>query len=255
MIAANICAAEFVIGEGLAGVFRIHEKPEVEKVDNLRLLLGEMRLRLGGGEQPEPRAFAHLLRQARSKPYAHLIETVVLRAMRLAIYSPDNAGHFGLAVDTYTHFTSPIRRYPDLIVHRAIKQALNGAEFDPYPYSEAELRSLCEHSSMTERRADEATRDAINWLRCEYMLDKVGRRYDGTVTGVTSFGMFVELDSIFVEGLVHVSNLGRDYFHFDPIGHRLVGERSRRAYQIGQRVSVIVARVSLDDRQIDLALA
>ncbi|MCP5145387.1 MAG: ribonuclease R [Gammaproteobacteria bacterium] len=255
MIAANVCAAEFLLGEKIGAPFRIHDKPDSEKVSALRLLLTDMKLRLAGGEIPPPGAFAKLLESVRGKPHARLIETVVLRTLKLAVYSPENNGHFGLAVEAYAHFTSPIRRYPDLMVHRAIKSALNGTQFDPYPYSATDLLNISEHSSMTERRADDATRDAINWLKCEFMEDKVGQRFRGVITSVTSFGLFVELDDIFVEGLVHVSTLGRDYFHYDPVGHCLVGERSKRTFQIAQRVEVYVSQVSLDDRRIDLDLA
>lgn len=254
MVAANVATAEFLIGEEVASLFRVHARPDGEKVDNLRRLLAELGLALAAGDKPLASEFAGVLQQARDKPFAHLVETVVLRSMKMAVYSPDNVGHFGLAYDAYMHFTSPIRRYPDLVVHRAIKSVLNGPDCDPYGYSREALSQLGDHCSMTERRADEATRDALSWLKCEYMLDRVGEVFDGTISGVTSFGLFVELDDLFVEGLIHVTSLPRDYYQFDAVHHRLRGDRTGKAYQLGDRLVVAVARVSLDDRKIDFEL-
>ncbi len=252
MIAANVTAAEFLLERRVPTLFRIHATPDPEKLLALREFLGELGLPLPGGAGPDARHFAHVLNLARTRPDRHLIETVLLRSLKLAVYSPDNVGHFGLALDAYVHFTSPIRRYPDLLVHRAIKDRLG------HQRARVEMEDLIrlgEHCSMTERRADEATRDAVAWLKCEYMLDKVGATFSGIVSSVTSFGIFVQLDEIFVEGLVHVTALPEDYYHFDAVGHRLQGRRMHREFRIGQRMEVVVARVSLDDRQIDFSLS
>jgi ribonuclease R len=188
----------------------------------------------------------------------------MLRSLSQARYSPDNIGHFGLSHTEYLHFTSPIRRYPDLLVHRAIRHHLRNearkkksgakAKLAKFPYTEADMATIGEQCSVTERRADDATRDAVDWLKCEHMLDKVGEDYAGIVTSVTSFGIFVELKDIYVEGLVHITALHNDYYHFDPAHHRLRGERTGKQYRLGDEVHVKVARVNLDDRKIDFAL-
>jgi ribonuclease R len=175
--------------------------------------------------------------------------------MQQAMYSADNLGHFGLAYPAYTHFTSPIRRYPDLIVHRAIKHLLGGGSAADFDYSRPDLQGIGEHCSGTERRADEATRDAESWLKCEYMQDKIGEEFEGTITSVNSFGIFVELDAIYVDGLVHITALDNDYYHFDPVGHRLTGERTGRVYRLGDRLRVQLSAVNLDERKIDFLLA
>ncbi len=180
---------------------------------------------------------------------------MLLRSLSQAVYAPENLGHFGLAYPAYTHFTSPIRRYPDLLVHRGIKHLINDGTDEDFEYSFNELQSLGEQCSTTERRADEATRDVVDWLKCEYMLDKVGEEFSGIISGVNSFGLFVELDEIYVTGLVHVTALDRDYYHFDPIGHRLTGERSGEVFRMGDAISIQVAAVNLDDRKIDFVLA
>jgi ribonuclease R len=175
----------------------------------------------------------------------------MLRSLRQAVYAPDNSGHFGLALKAYGHFTSPIRRYPDLLVHRAIRHLLRGGIPDNFAYTHGDMALLGEHCSLTERRADEATRDTIDWLKCEYMQDKLGETFAGRISSVTSFGLFVELDEIFVEGLVHVTSLSSDYYTFDPVHHRMTGERSGRSYRLGDPITVVVARVDLDDKKID----
>jgi ribonuclease R len=213
--------------------------------------LGELGLGLGGGDKPTPKDYTRLLEQVRDRPDAHLIQTVMLRSLAQAVYNPGNVGHFGLALEAYAHFTSPIRRYPDLQVHRAIRHVLHGGKAADFPHDHAELVGLGEHCSMTERRADEAVRDAVEWLKCEYMQDKVGQVFDGIITGVTGFGLFVELRGVFVEGLIHVTSLRNDYYQFDPIGHRLHGERSGQVYRLGDGVRVRVTRVDLDERKID----
>ena len=251
MIAANVAAARFLQRQKMRGLYRIHEGPTEDRLNKLRAFLGELGLGLGGGDKPSPLDYTRLLEQVRDRPDAHLIQTVMLRSLAQAIYSPGNVGHFGLALDAYAHFTSPIRRYPDLLVHRAIRHAINGGKpaefFHPHP----ELVGLGEHCSMTERRADEAVRDAVEWLKCEFMLDKVGQVFEGIITAVTAFGLFVELRGVFVEGLVHVTSLRNDYYQFDPVGHRLHGERSGQVYRLGDRLTVRVVRADLDERKID----
>ncbi len=196
-----------------------------------------------------------LLKRSLDRPDFHLIQTVILRSLSQAVYSPEKRGHFGLALDAYTHFTSPIRRYPDLLVHRAIRHILHGGGSKDFSHTLQTLSGLGEHCSMTERRADEAVWDAIEWLKCEFMLDKVGDVFDGVVTGVTGFGLFVELQGVFVEGLVHVTALHNDYYQFDPVGHRLRGERSGQVYRLGDNIRVRITRVDLDERKIDFELA
>jgi ribonuclease R len=267
MIAANVCTARFLTRHKLPTLYRVHEGPQADKLSDLREFLGELGLSLGGGEKPEASEYARLLDKIQARPDAHLIQTVMLRSLSQARYSPDNIGHFGLAHAEYLHFTSPIRRYPDLLVHRAIRHYLRFQErkkkkggvakasaADSFGYSTADMHSLGEHCSMTERRADDATRDAVDWLKCEYMMDKVGQEYDGIVSSVTSFGIFVELKEIYVEGLVHVTALQNDYYRFDPAGHRLRGERTGQVYRLGDQVRVRVVRVDLDDRKLDFEL-
>ncbi len=254
MITANTAAAKYLRRMKVPHVLRIHDGPSEEKVTDLRAFLGQLGLHLPGGETPEPRDYVKLLQKIRGRPDEHLIQTVLLRSLSQAIYSPEKKGHFGLALEAYTHFTSPIRRYPDLLVHRAIRHCLQGKKPHEFHYSVNDMVILGEHCSFTERRADDATRDVISWLKCEYMLDKLGEEFSGIISAVTSFGFFVELKEIFVEGLVHVSTLARDFFHYDPIGHRLQGKQSGMTYRLGDNVKVIVARVDLDERKIDFQL-
>ncbi|MCP5159724.1 MAG: ribonuclease R [Gammaproteobacteria bacterium] len=251
MIAANVAAARFLQRHKMPGLYRVHEGPTQDRLNKLRAFLGELGLGLGGGEKPSPRDYTRLLEQVHDRPDVHLIQTVMLRSLAQAVYGPGNVGHFGLALEAYTHFTSPIRRYPDLQVHRAIRHILQGGKAVDFPYAHADLIGLGEHCSMTERRADDAVRDAVEWLKCEYMLDKVGQIFDGIITGVTGFGLFLELRDVYVEGLVHVTALRNDYYQFDPIGHRLHGERSGQVYRLGDALRVQVARVDLDERKID----
>lgn len=251
MIAANVATAKYLLRKRMPALYRVHERPGRQKLTDLREFLAEVGLSLRGGEQPSPQDYASLLEVVRGRPDAHLIQTVLLRSLMQAVYSPENIGHFGLAQEAYAHFTSPIRRYPDLLVHRAIRHVLLGGKPADYAYSPADMASLGEHCSTYERRADEATRDATAWLKCEYMLDKVGEDFPGVITGVTSFGLFVELDEIFVEGLIHVTSLHNDYYHFEPSQHVLVGERSGRSYRLGDPIRVKVTRVDLDERKID----
>ena len=255
MLAANVAAARLFERKRMPALFRIHETPKEEKLSDLREFLGELGLSLPGGKKPTAKDYAALLDAVAERPDRHLIQTVLLRSMQQAMYSSDNVGHFGLAYPAYTHFTSPIRRYPDLIVHRAIKHLLDGGTAADFEYSKPDLQGIGEHCSGTERRADEATRDAESWLKCEYMEDKLGEEFDGTITSVNSFGIFIELDDIYVDGLVHITALDNDYYHFDPVGHRLTGERTGMVYRLGDRLRIQVAAVNLDERKIDFVLA
>jgi ribonuclease R len=251
MVAANVAAARFVIKHKTPALFRVHDGAKADGLDTLRTYLANIGLTLPGGAKPEPKHYLNLLTRASSRPDGALIQVMVLRSLSQAVYSPDNIGHFGLALEMYAHFTSPIRRYADLLLHRALKSIIKGRRSAPYGYSHGQLVSLGEHISMTERRADDATREALSWLKCEYMLDKVGQEFAGTVTGVAGFGLFVILDDLHVEGLAHVSTLGQDYFHFDPARQVLQGERSKEEFGVGDRLRVKVARVDLDERKVD----
>ena len=251
MLLANTAAADKLEKTRIHALFRVHEGPTAEKLADLREFLGAVGLSLGGGDEPQAADYARLLEQARERTDFHLIQTVMLRSLSQAVYAPENKGHFGLAFDAYAHFTSPIRRYPDLVVHRALRHLLTGAPAGEFDYGHEEMAAIGEHCSMTERRADDATRDAENWLKCEYMQDKVGEVFDGIVTGVAGFGLFVELTGIYVEGMIHVTALSNDYYHFDPAHHRLTGERTGRVYRLGDKVRVQVTRVDLDERKID----
>jgi ribonuclease R len=254
MIAANVAAARFLIRHRMPTLFRVHARPDSDKVESLQEFLRELGLSLRGAAQPEAKDYAALLAGVRGRPDEHLINTVLLRSMPRAEYQPDNIGHFGLAHEKYVHFTSPIRRYPDLLVHRAIRHVLAGGTVADFDYGHAHMQAMGEHCSMTERRADDATRDAVDWLKCEYMLDKIGETYAGIISSVTSFGLFVELQQIYVEGLVHVTALGNDYYHYDPVRHWLMGERSKRIFRLGDPVTVRVVQVNLDERKIDFEL-
>ncbi|MDD5328552.1 MAG: ribonuclease R [Sulfuricella sp.] len=250
MLAANVCASDFLQKNEHPTLYRIHEGPTPEKLEGLREFLKEFGLPLSGGDDPHAKDYAKLLSKVKGRPDEQLLQTVMLRSLRQAVYSPDNVGHFGLAYESYTHFTSPIRRYPDLLVHRAIKAVLDGEKYKPGKWAE-----LGVHCSLTERRADDATRDVSDWLKCFYMQDKVGETFDGTVASVTGFGAFVALDNIYVEGLVHVTELGNDYFHFDAAKHQLLGERTGQRIRLGDRMKVKVARVDLETTKIDFVMA
>lgn len=250
MLAANVCAADFLQKHGQTTLYRIHESPTPEKIDILRNFLKEFGIQLGGKNKPSAQDYAQTLLKIQGRPDAQLLQTVMLRSLQQAIYSPDLAGHFGLAYDAYTHFTSPIRRYPDLLVHRAIKAVLNGETYLPGDWSE-----FGHHCSMTERRADDATRDVESWLKCFYMQDKIGECFDGVISSVTGFGLFVALDNVYVEGLVHISELPSDYFHFDATKHVLLGERSGKQYRLGDRIRIKLVRVDLETSKIDFAIA
>ena len=249
MLAANVCAADFLHSHEHVALYRIHEGPTPEKLEALRTFMAEVGFGVTGGDKPHAKDYSKLMDQIKTRPDAQLLQTVLLRSMQQAVYSPDNVGHFGLAYEAYTHFTSPIRRYPDLLIHRAIKAVISGEK-----YKAKDWNNLGVHCSMTERRADEATRDVNNWLKCYYMQDKIGEVYEGTIAGVTSFGVFVALDGVYVEGLVHVTELGNDYFNFDKARHEMLGERTGARFRLGDRLTVKVARVDLETSKIDFTL-
>ena len=256
MLAANVCASDFLREREHPALYRIHEGPTPERLEKLRAFLGTFGMALGGGEAPQAKDYAKLLDQIRGRPDLQLLQTVMLRSLKQAIYSPDNLGHFGLAYESYTHFTSPIRRYPDLLIHRSIKSALKGRRYELRDgASGGDWEQIGLHCSMTERRADEATRDVEAWLKCYYMKDRIGEVFDGSVSSVVPFGIFVTLDGVFVEGLVHVSELGQDYFHFDERAHAMVGERSGRRFRLADRVHVQLVRVDMEANKIDFRLA
>lgn len=254
MLAANTAVAKHLKKSKIPMLFRIHEPPVPEKLQALREFLGEFALTLDGGKKPQPLHFQKTLAAAAKRPEKHIIETVMLRSLKQAVYAEHNEGHFGLAYPIYTHFTSPIRRYPDLLIHRALGHLIDNRSIDRFIYSDDEMAQQGKHCSVTERRADEAVREVVSWLKCEYMQDKLGQVFQGKITGVTGFGIFVELDEIFVEGLVHVTSLRNDYYTFDASKHRLVGQRLGQAYRLGDKLTVQVARVDLDERKIDFEL-
>ncbi|RJX31732.1 MAG: ribonuclease R [Oxalobacter sp.] len=284
MLAANVCAADLLARHKHPGTYRIHAGPTEEKLGKLRSFLKQAGLSLGGGDSPAPGDYAAVMDKVKARPDSIMIQTMMLRSMQQAVYSPDNIGHFGLAYDAYTHFTSPIRRYPDLLTHRVIKAILQGQRYEPKGIDSSALNTMVSpavhkqhlkdkaegkakpessmtiwdalgiHCSANERRADEASRDVEAWLKCYFIRDKLGEHFTGTISGVTPFGIFVQLDDIFIEGMVHISDLGTDYFEFDEARHELRGERTGKRYQLTNRVTVQVSRVDLDARRIDLRL-
>lgn len=283
MLAANVCAADFLKRNKHPGLYRVHAGPTPEKLENLRAFLRDMGLTLGGGDTPHASDYAALMAHIRDRPDVQMLQPMLLRSMQQAVYSPDNIGHFGLAYDAYAHFTSPIRRYPDLLTHRAIYAILSGKKYTPKSPEGVELNTALSpraramqreddeargrarsnaaiweelglHCSSNERRADEASRDVEAWLKCYFMRDKLGEEYGGMVNGVTSFGIFVQLDALFIEGLVHVTELGADYFQYDEVKNELRGERTGIRYRLSDRVRVQVSRVDLDARKIDFRL-
>jgi ribonuclease R len=255
MIAANIAAARFLDRHRVPTLYRVHGLPEVDRLETLRQFLREFGLWLPAAEEVEPEHLRDLLRTIGDRPDAVLISTAVIRSMPQAVYQPGNIGHFGLALEHYAHFTSPIRRYPDLVVHRGIRQVLQGGEPGQLVDWHGPFPALGQDCSFRERRADEATRGAIAWLKCYYMQDRIGEEFEGVVSGVVDFGLFVQLDGLQVDGLLHVSALGQDYFARDHSGFRLVGRSSGRVFRLGDRLRVRVANVSLDERRVDFELA
>ena len=285
MLCANVCAAEFIEQSGRTSLYRVHEGPTPEKLEVLRKNLMMAGLRMGGGDKPSPQDYAEVMRQVVDRPDAQTLQTLLLRSMQQAVYAPDNVGHFGLAYTAYTHFTSPIRRYPDLLIHRTIKAILLGQRYTPSlegftllevtrkktttvdnalkgagkPRQQPDAshiiwQRLGEHTSMCERRADEASRDVTAWLKCEYMKQFIGEVMAGKISAVTQFGAFVTLDAVFVDGLVHISELGQDYFEFDEASFSLKGRASGMSYRLGDAVSVRIAGVDSDTRKIDFVL-
>ncbi|MDP2228271.1 MAG: RNB domain-containing ribonuclease, partial [Moraxellaceae bacterium] len=272
MLAANVCAAGFVAKHELPALYRNHEGPRDEKLSKLRTYLGAIGIPFTAGKKPQPSDFQAVLEKIHDRPDAHIIQTMLLRSLTQAVYAPENLGHFGLAYEAYGHFTSPIRRYPDLLLHRVIRARLRTEHSLVEAMSDrvrrmrgktaadagmpdmAKMLAYGEHCSMTERRADEATRDVMAWLKCEYMQDRIGEDFDGVVAGVTSFGIFVELTDIYVEGLVHISNLKDDYYDFDATMQKLVGSRSGIQFGLGDTVRVKVAAVNMDQRKMDFQL-
>jgi len=247
MLVTNVATALYMSEQIGSGVYRIHEQPDSEAIGDLRNFLAEFGVVLGGGYEPGPKDIQAAIAKIQSRgDVAPVLQTSILRAMKQAIYSTDNAGHFALGYDAYAHFTSPIRRYPDLMVHRMIRAKLRGEEL-----AATDNGTACEHSSMTERRADDATRDVDGFLKAEFMSDRLGEDFDAVVTGVTGFGVFVQLDAFFIDGLVHISDLGGDYFHFEPARWRLVGEKSGQVFRLGTKLRVKVASADLEEGRVD----
>lgn len=284
MLGANVCAADLLLQHKHPGTYRIHAGPTEEKLNQLKTFLKQVGLFLNGGDTPSTADYAELMEKIKLRPDAALLQTMMLRSMQQAVYSPDNIGHFGLAYEAYAHFTSPIRRYPDLLTHRAIKAIIQGKRYEPKGIDASLLNTtlststrrqqvkdkaqgkmkpeanltvwdaLGVHCSANERRADEASRDVEAWLKCYFMRDKLGEEFTGTISGVTTFGIFVQLDDLFIEGLVHITELGTDYFKYDEARHELRGERTGKRYQLTDRVTVQISRVDIDARKIDLRL-
>ena len=270
MLCANLCAAEFLQKSKVPALYRVHEGPSEERLISVRDFLGELGIGLGGGDEPQPMHYRQVLNGVKHRDDAQIIQTVLLRSMSQAVYQSENLGHFGLAFDAYTHFTSPIRRYSDLLVHRAIRSLIKSGKKSAhikrpdkqsnidksvyYPYELSALEEVGQHLSVTERRADEATRDVVNWLKCEFLLDRVSEEYTGVISAVTGFGLFVMLDELIVEGLIHVTGLPKDYYHHEATQHRMVGERTGRTFRLGQKVKVKIVRVNLEERKIDFEL-
>jgi len=270
MLCANVAAADLLQSAKLPALYRVHEGPSEEKLQNLYHFLRDIGIGLTAKKKPTPLDYQAILARLKDRPDRNLLQTLVIRSLMQAMYQPENKGHFGLGFDAYTHFTSPIRRYPDLLVHRGIRYLIRNPKHtagvyktgkekplsreEIYPYKLADLETLGIQFSQTERRADAATWDVINWLKCEYMQSRIGEEFAGVVIGVTNFGLFVELTDVYVEGLVHVTALANDYYHFDATSHTLTGERSGTAFKLGDQLRVVVSRVDLDDRKIELQL-
>ena len=255
MILANIQAAAYLEEREIPALYRVHAGPKADRLEDLRAFLSLRSLSLGGGDSPTAQDYAVLASIIKDRTDRSVIQTVMLRSMQQAVYQPANDGHFGLALDQYAHFTSPIRRYPDLLVHRALKFAIDKGKPSRYTYSKDAMVALGESCSVTERRAEEASRDVVSWLKCEYMQDHVGAQFDGVISAVTAFGLFVELPGIHIEGLLHVTNLSRDYYKHDSAAQAMIGERTGRQYRLGDAIRVQVAAVNLEERKIDFTEA
>ncbi|MGY5450267.1 ribonuclease R family protein [Agarivorans sp. MS3-6] len=283
MLCANVATARFLEQLNIPALYRVHQGPKEKKLSSLRAFLAELGLNLGGGDKPSPADYNQLIGQIQQREDASVIQMIMLRSMSQAIYTPENDGHFGLAFEAYAHFTSPIRRYPDLLVHRAIRsiirsketggiltrtfKTLSGKGLDPvqrvagasplkmaqsYPYDTAQMLTLADHCSLVARRADTASWDVDAWLKCEYMQDRIGETFDGIVSGVNGFGLYVELPEMAVEGAVHISSLAGDFYHFDANKQRLTGENTRKSFAIGHKFKVKIARVDMEQRKIEL---
>ena len=251
MIAANVQAANFLKKNRIQGLYRVHPKPDPDRFEELRLYLLSLDLKVPHPDHVEPRQFNNLLKKVKDRPDSAAISMQMLRSLTHAEYTPENIGHFGLALESYAHFTSPIRRYPDLLVHRAIRHIIRGGKPGRYDYDRETMVRLGAITSAHERRAEEATRDVEAWLKCQYMIDRQGETYDGVVTGVTNFGLFVQLNEFMIDGLVHVTSLPNDYYHFDSGRRQMVGERSGRSFGLGESMRVLVHSVDMETRRID----
>jgi ribonuclease R len=255
MIAANVQAARFLKKHKVPTLYRVHGQPEEDRLTQLRQFLQGFGIHLPTDRDLEPKDLGEVLRRIVGNEEAQLIETVVVRSLPQAVYQPENIGHFGLALSEYVHFTSPIRRYPDLMVHRGIRHVLRGGDGASFAWSTSAMVQLGQQCSFTERRADDATRDALSWLKCEYMRDKIGEEFDVIVTGVVDFGLFVRVKGLQIDGLIHVSALGADYFTRDKSGFRMVAARSGRVFKLGDHLRVRLINVIIDERKIDFELA
>ncbi|MBT8099864.1 MAG: ribonuclease R, partial [Gammaproteobacteria bacterium] len=255
MIAANVQAALFLKKHRIQGLYRVHPKPDPERFEELRQYLVSLELKVPHPDHVSPKQFNKLLGQVKGRPDSSAISMQMLRSLTHAQYTPDNIGHFGLALDAYAHFTSPIRRYPDLLVHRAIRHIIRGGKPAKHAYDRQAMTRLGAITSAHERRAEDATRDVEAWLKCQYMLDRQGDVYAGVVTGVTNFGLFVQLDELMIDGLVHVTNLPNDYYHFDSSRQQMVGERTGKTFGLGDAMRVRVQKVDMETRRIDFRLA
>ena len=255
MIAANVQAAKFIRKNRIAGLYRVHAKPDPDRFDELRVYLTSLGIKVPHPDHVQPRDFARMIEQVADRPDATAISMAMLRSMSHAEYTPKNIGHFGLALDAYAHFTSPIRRYPDLLVHRAIRHIVNGGKPGAYAYDGSRMEQLGQMMSAHERRAEDATREVEAWLKCQYMEGRVGREYPGVITGITNFGAFVQIPELQIDGLVHVTSLESDYYAFDAGSQSLVGERTGTRYRLGDALDIVVSRVDMETRRIDFRLA
>ena len=258
MILANVSAARLLEKHEASALYRVHDEPDPEKLSNFRKFLGELGIENPLPEEPSPKEITQCIEKLGKRPEVELIQVMLLRSMKQAVYQSGNIGHFGLSLPAYAHFTSPIRRYPDLVVHRAIKgviKAQGQQTSGDYVYNPDEVNQLGELCSKTERRADDATREVADWLKCEFMQDHVGDEFTGVISSVTSFGLFIRLDELYIDGLIHITSLTNDFFQFDGAKHLLVGENSKKVYRLGDKVRVSVVSVSLEQRRINLILA
>lgn len=254
MLMANVSASFFLQERNIPTLYRVHEGPDAKKIKDLKKFLSAFSLRLMGGDKPSPRDYSKLLARVEKRPNNYVLQTMILRSLKQATYKASNIGHFGLSYEQYCHFTSPIRRYPDLIVHRGIKHLLQKQPITDFPYNLTTVAALGDHCSMTERRADRAVRDANDWLKCQYMQDKLGQVFDGRITDVTSFGVFVELEKAYVSGLIHITALGNDQFIYEPIHRSLTGRYGGRSFRLGDSLRVQVSQVDLDNKRINFDL-